>query len=259
MVKLGKREISEFGLQFGDIYWKIVEFVVNRTTRDAYVIFPIPDVGLHLSIHLPKPPMYPETRLHWRSNPEFGIDEEVDTDFSDESLQELAMDFLEDFGYYQPSGDKDMMVFHNVFTDALLPMDTESMKVDLGRVMQAMCNGTFYQTKAERLPSLVREIKRRDSSLDLGKDLSICALSEDRLIIPLSSRTMIEYDIPAMRERLRRADLISIFNPMQRAMETISRTNPNLIQEWLPINGIGKFFEETSNAVRYPSPRIINF
>lgn len=259
VLPLGSQREYEIGLQFGNTYWKLLKFNVNKTSKDAYMIFPIPDVGLHLSIHSPKSHMFPNMHAHWRSY-ELNIEEDVDASFfSPEYLKESAMEYLESFRYYQPSGDEDVLVLHNFLTEALIPRLEERMIVDVGRVMQTMCNGTFYQTKAKKLPLLIREIVRKNPSLDLRRDLSICALSEGRMIIPLSSRTMIEFDHLTFMEKLSGTGFGSLINPMQRAFETISRLKPDAFQKWLPTSGIEEFFEETTNTLKQSEHKIVNF
>ena len=226
------------------------------------MVFLIPDVGLKLSIHSPKPPTYPTMHVHWSSH-KLGIHEDIDGGiFSEKYLKESAMGFLESFRYCQPSSDEDVTVFPTFLSDASR-IETLGRKertvIDLGRLMQTMCKGTFYQTKAKKLPLLIREMKRKDPSLDLRRDLSIWALSSDRMIIPLSSKTMIEFDHLTLMEKLRETGFNSLFNPMERALENISRISPNAFQKWLPTSDIEEFFEETMNTMKQSEPKIVTF
>jgi len=259
---LGTQREFEIGLQFGNTYWKLLKFKVNKISKDAYMIFPIPDVGLKLSIHSPKPPMFPNSHAHWGSH-KLGIEEDVDASFfSPEYLKESAMEYLESFRYCQPSGDEDVLVLHNFITDSLKQealRSKERMVVDVGRVMQTMCNGTFYQTKAKKLPLLIRKIVRKDPSLNLRRDLSILALSEGRMIIPLSAKTMIEFDHLTFMEKLRGAGFGSFINPMQRAFETVSRIKPDAFQKWFPASDMEEFLEETTNNFKQSKLKIVNF
>jgi len=259
---LGSQREFEVGIQFGNTYWKLFKFVVNEVSKDMYVVFLIPDVGLKLSIHSPKPPTYPTMHVHWSSH-KLGIHEDIDGGiFSEKHLKESAMGFLESFRCCQPSGDEDVTVFPTFLTDASR-IETLGRKertvTDIGRLMQTMCKGTFYQTKAKKLPLLIREMKRKDPSLDLRRNLSICALSSDRMIIPLSSKTMIEFDHQTFMEKFRKTGFNSLFNPMENAIETISRNNPNAIQKWLPTSDIEDFFYDTMNAVKQSEPKITTF
>lgn len=252
----------EAGVQFGNTYLKLFKFVVNEVSKDTYIVFPIPDVGLKLSIHSPKPPMLPTIHAHWSSH-KLGIHEDIDASlFSEKNLQESAMEYLESFRYCQPSSDEEVTVFPSFLTDASrkeILGRKERTVIDIGRIMQTMCKGTFYRTKAKKLPLLIREMKRKNPSLDLRNDLSICALSENKMIIPLSSKTMIEFDHQTFMEKLRRTGFNSLFNPMERAMETISRISPNVFQKWLPTSDIEEFFEETMNTMKQSEPKIVTF
>ena len=250
-------------VQFGDTYWKLFKFIVNEISKDLYLIFPIPEVGLKLSIHSPKPLMFLNRHAHWSSH-KLGFHEDIDFSFfSPEYLKESAMEFLESFRYCQPSSDEDVIVLQTNFLTDASKKETLRRKertiIDFGRLIQTMCKGTFYQTKAKKLPLLIREMERKNPSLDLRKDLNICALSEGRMIIPLSSKTMIEFDHLTFMEKLRGSSFDSLFNPMQRAIETISRTNPSAFQKWLPTSHIEGFFEETLNGLKQSEPKIVNF
>jgi len=249
-------------VQFGDTYWKLFKFIVNEISKDLYLIFPIPEVGLKLSIHSPKPLMSLNRHAHWSSH-KLGFHEDIDFSFSPEYLKESAMEFLESFRYCQPAGDEDVMVLRTDFLTDASRKETLRRKertiVDFGSLMQTMCKGTFYQTKARKLPLLIREMGLKNPSLDLRKDLSICAFSEGRMIIPLSSKTMIEFDHLTFMEKFRGSGFNFLFNPMQRAIETISRTNPSAFQKWLPTPDIESFFEDTLNDLKQSEPKVVNF
>ena len=260
---MGLQREFEIGVQFGDTYWKLFKFVVNEISKDLYLIFPIPEVGIKLSIHLPKPPIFPNGHVHWSSH-KLGFHEDIDASFlSPEYLKESALEYLEGFKYYQPSGDEDVMVLHSnflagAFTHKALKTGERTV-VDFGRVMEGMMTGTFYQTKARKLPLLIREMERNNLILNQHEDLSICALSEGRIIIPLNSKTMIEFDHHKFMDKLGGTGFGSLFDPMQRAIETISRVNPNAFQKWLPTSNIEQFCKETMNTLKHLEPKIVNF
>ena len=260
---LSSQREFEIVVQFGNTYWKLFKFIVNEISKDLYLIFPIPEVGLKLSIHSPKPLMFLNRHAHWSSH-KLGFHEDIDPSFfSPEYLKESVMEYLESFRYCQPSSDEDVIVLQTNFLTDASKKETLRRKertiIDFGRLIQTMCKGTFYQTKAKKLPLLIREMERKNPSLDLRKDLSICALSEGRMIIPLSSKTMIEFDHLTFMEKLRRTGFDSLFNPMHRAIETISRINPGAFQTWLPTSDIEGFFEETMNTLKQSEPKIVNF
>lgn len=244
----------EFSFQFGKSYWKFFEFKTNPVSKDAYWILPIPDVALHLSIHPPKLPMHPNWHLHWRSEP-LGIDEDVyDGFFSPENCTTWAMEWLENFKYYEPSSDENVTVFP-LTTDAQR-IDTlgkrERTVVDVGRFMQTICNGTFYRTKVKRLPLLMREKPYGN--------MSVCAFSESGIILPIDSKTMIEIDPHSINmEKLTRSNLGSIFDPMEKAFATIQRISPNSLQRWFPTSHVKDFLKETTDLLKHSKPKIIDF
>jgi hypothetical protein len=105
--------IEEIGLQFGESYWKLCKFVNNPASKDSFLILSIPDVGLHLSVHSPKLPMYPNWHLHLRSKP-LNIDEVI-SEFSQDDLKTLANEMLERFrdafNFCEPSNDETVIAF----------------------------------------------------------------------------------------------------------------------------------------------------
>jgi len=255
--------VYEIGLQFGNTYWKFLKFVSNRISKDAYLILPIPDVGLKLSIHSPKPPVLSSWHAHWSSD-KLEIHEDVDDSFvSPEYWKESALEFFESFKYSRPSNDEDVIVLRtNFLTDALkrerLKMGERTI-VDIGKFLKTMCKGRFYYTKAKKLPRLIHEMMKGETALNPRESLSIVAASPDRMILPLSSKTMIEFDYRKFMERLGGTSFESVFNPMQRAIETISRTNPTAFQRWLPSSSIELFSEETMNVLKQSKPEIVYF
>src|SRR4030042_1689554 len=205
---MSPRTRCEFGIQFGESYWKFFEFKTNPVSKDAYWILPIPDVALHLSIHSPKPTMYPNWHFHWRSRP-LGIDEDVCGGlFSPEDWRVWATEWLENFKYYEPSSDENVTVFP-LMTDAQR-IETlgkrERTVIDVGRFMQTICNGTFYRTEVRKLPLLMKEKPYGDTN--------ICAFSENGMILPIDSETMIEIDPRSINmEKLMKSNLGSMFDP----------------------------------------------
>ncbi len=57
--------------------------------------FGIPDVGLHLSGHMPRPPRYPYAHLHLKCD-SLGIHEDI-LDFNPKDLADYYQDFAEQF------------------------------------------------------------------------------------------------------------------------------------------------------------------
>ena len=105
----------EIGLQFWDTYWGFCKFVVNEISKDAYLVFLIPEVGLKLSLHSPKPPIFPDRHAHLRSH-KLGIHEDIDASFfSPECWKEDVMEFWESLKCCQPSSDEDVIALRTDF------------------------------------------------------------------------------------------------------------------------------------------------
>ena len=249
--------IEEFGFQFGKSYWKLCEFVNNPSSKDSFLILSIPDVGLHLSVHSPKLPMHPNWHLHMRSEP-LDIDEDI-FEFSQDDLKVLASELLEGFrdsvSFCEPSSDETVTVF---------PLMTDSQKLskvgrkertvfNVGRFIQALCNGTIYNTNVRKLPLLMRDIKRKNPCLD-----SIIGLSNSGMIMPVDAETMIEFD-PHCFEKLARINLDSLFDPLVRTFDTIQRISPNSLQRWFPTSNMVEFLQEVINPLKHSKPQIVDF
>jgi len=228
-----------------------------------YMIFPIPEVGLHLSIHSPKPPLFPNGHAHWRSH-KLGIEEDVDASFfSPEYWKESAIEYLQSFKCYPHLDDEDVLVLQPNFImnnlRQVVLRRKEKMIVDVGKIMQGISRATFYQTKAKKLPLLVQKMERENSALNLYENLNIWALSEDRTIVALNSKTMIEFDHHNFMGKLLNTGFSCLANPFQRAIETISRIRPDAFTQWLPASGIEEFFEESVNTLTESKLKIVNF
>jgi hypothetical protein len=204
--------------------------------------------------------MLPNTHVHWKSEP-LDIEEDADAScFSPENLTEVAMNLLESFRYYQPSSNEDVIALQTDFSSDIIRQETLQRKaVDVGTLIQMMSKGAFYQTQEKKLPLLIQKVKRENPYLDLSEDLSILAFSNDRMIIPLSSKTMVEFDHLTFLDKLRRDSFDSLFNSMQRAIDRISRANPNAFQQWFPYSNVQRYFEETMNSLKQSDPKIIRF
>lgn len=240
----------EFGVRFGEFYWKLFKLMVNPVSKNAYCVIPIPDVALHLSIHSPKLPTYPNWHMHWRSEP-LGIDEDVDGDFfSPDDWQEWAIEWIEGFKYHEAPSDENVTVFP-VMTNAQR-IETlgkrEKTIIDAGGFMQTISTGTFYRTTVGKLPLLIKD--------RLHGNTSICGLSESGMIMPIDPETMIEIDPSTVNmERLMRSNIGSLFDPMMKALERVQSTNPNCLQRWFPSPDIEGFL----NSMKNSKPKIVDF
>lgn len=169
---------------------------------------------------------------------------------------------LESFRYCQPSGDENVILIPN-FLDYAYQTEIKGKKerniVDIEKVMQTMCKGTYYQTKEKKLPQLIRHIRRKNPCSDFSNNLNVCAIAENRVILPIRSRTMIEFSPQAFFERLRICGFDSVFSPVEEALKTISRTDPDVLQRWFPISDIGAFLEQQINVFSACKPTIVAF
>jgi hypothetical protein len=248
---------EEIGLQFGKSYWKICKFVNNPSSKESFLILSIPDVGLHLSVHSPKPPMYPNWHLHLRSKP-LDIDEVI-SEFSQDDLKELASELIDGFGdsvsFCEPSSDE---------TVTVLPPMTDFQKIDrtggkertvfnVGGFVQPLCSGTFYRTTVRKIPRLMEEMKRKNPYFD-----NIIGLSDSGMVMPIDTETMIEIN-PHMFENLARINRDSLFDPFVRTFDTIQRISPNSLQRWFPTSNMVEFLRETINPLKNSKPQIVDF
>ena len=254
----------EMGIAFGNTYWKVLKFKMYEMSKDCYFIFPIPDIGLKFSFHTPRPPYHPNSHVHIKSD-KLDIHEDIDaTFFSPDFLRNTAMEWIEswNFGYCQPSSDEDVMVIKtnsiNNFVKHEVQGKKEKMVLNMGSAME-MLNGTFYSTKAKRLPLLLRRISKDDPALDLRRDLSIICLSQDRIIIPISTDEIIEFEYRKLLEKMNNTGFKLLTNPMQRAFEEVSKLKPNALQQWFPSVGIENHINRVFGSLNQGKPRIIYF
>lgn len=259
---MGPKRRLEIGFQFGSVYCRLFKFIVDEVSNELYIIPSIPDVGLHLSVHSAKPTSgFPIRHAHWKSH-KLGIEEDVDLRFfSPEYWAKLLMTFQESFGRYQPSNDEEITVLQtNFLTEAMrkeVLRRRERRIVDIGRVMQTLCKGTFYRTEEEKLPILIQEMQRKNPSL--CRDLSILALARDRVIVPLSPETMIQFNGFTLTEELARVSSDLLFNPLQKAIDRIVRIYPDALPKWFPTSRIEEFFQENRRSFEQSRPEIIDF
>jgi len=253
----------EIGVMLGKTYWKVLKFVVNKISKDAYVILPIPYAGLHWSIHSPKPPTFPNWHIHVRSRKELGIDKQVDLELSPMFLRESLVNIVDGFMNtfrMRPLTDEDVWVMppnlFNCFTERKMG-DKEKTTVDLGQFIRAMSTGTFYRTRAKHLPRLLREIRRQNPSF--RRDMNIFGVSNDKMVIPLTSKRMLEFDYRQLTEKLSNMHSVdAFFDPMQRAIERLRVLKPDVFQRWLP-NDFTRDFDNIVEPLKSSKPRFVNF
>jgi hypothetical protein len=192
---------------------------------------------------------------HWISH-KLGIHEDVDAGlFSPQHWIEYVDRFLESFAYFQPSGDEDIIVLSDFFSDAikdeLLPKK-ERMMLDVEQLMREICqNNTFYRTKVRKLLPLVREI-RKNSSVNLP---NILALSENSIMMPVEGEEVIAFDTHRLIDKLVKPDVNSVFDPVHRIL---SQIDSHYLNKWFP-NFDTSYLVQTMNKLRYSGFRMVDF
>lgn len=251
----------ELGVLLGKTYWKVLKIVVNKVSKDMYVILPIPYAGLHWSIHSPKPPTHPDWLIHVRSREELGIEEKVDLELS--SMLDYINSFVEGImgavKVRSLTNDKVLVMPPNLFSSYAEHQQSDKKKtiVDVGQLIRATSTGTFYRTRAKYLPHLIREIKRKSPSI--SKDVNIFGLSNDKVVIPITSKRMLELDSHQLSEILSNIHPINaFFDPMQRAIERLRAQRPGVLQEWFT-NNLGRDFNNFMKPLESSKPRIVDF
>jgi len=255
------RKELELGVLLGKTYWKVLKIVVNKVSKDMYVILPIPYAGLHWSIHSPKPPTHPDWLIHVRSREELGIEEKVDLELS--SMFGYFNNFVEGIvdtvKVRSLTNDKVLVMPPNLFSSYVehQPSDKKKTIVDLGQMIKATSTGTFYRTRAKYLPNLIREIKRQSPSIN--KDVNIFGLANDRVVIPITSKRMLEFDPNQLTEELSSIHPINaFFDPMQRAIERFRTERPSILQGWFT-NNLERDFNNFMKPLESSKPRIVDF
>ena len=107
------------------------------------------------------------------------------------------------------------------------------------------------------MPQVLREIKRQNPSF--SKDVNIFGVSNDKMVIPISPKRMLEFDYRQLTEKL--SDMHSIdafFDPMQRANERLKVIRPDIFQEWFP-NDLARDFDNFIEPLKSSKPRFVDF
>lgn len=257
---MSTRREFEIGVVLGRTYWKVLKFIVNRISRDAYLILPIPYAGLHWSIHPPKPPSFSDWLIHVRSR-EFGIEEKVDLDVSStlESLGSFVEGFVDSCRVCTPTNEEILVMPPNLFSCFAEHQMGNKKKavVDIGQLIRATATGTFYRTKVKHLPYLLRKVKGQNPSF--SRDVTVFGVSDDKMVIPITTRQMLELDYRQLTEKLSRMPAISaFFDPMQRAIERLKAERPDLFRDWFP-NDLKRDFSSFMEPLKSSKPRVVDF
>lgn len=254
------RKEFECGVMLGKTYWKVLKIVVNKVSKDTYVILPIPDAGLHWSIHSPKPPTFPNWHIHVRSSRELGIEEEADLELSSisSSLGNFVDGFMDAFRICSPTDEEVLVMPPNLFSCFVEHQmgNKEKTIVDIGQLIRAT-SGTFYRTRVKHLPRLLREIRRQNPSF--SKDENIFGVSNDKMVIPISSKRMLEFEYHQLTDKLNNMHPIgAFFDPMQRAIERLKGIRPNAFQEWFP-NDFTRGLDNLIEPLESSKPQFVDF
>jgi len=94
-----KNKIFEFGMLFGDYYWKMGELKQTKEGKEVYFAIPIPHVGLHLSFH-------ESGEMHLKDK--FGFEERLNLINLYNSKEEIISDFSSVL--YHPKHDEEVIV-----------------------------------------------------------------------------------------------------------------------------------------------------
>ena len=250
----------ECGVMLGKTYWKVLKIVVNRISKDTYVILPIPYAGLHWSIHSPKP-NFPDWLINVKSRKELGIEEKVDLELSPtlESLGSFVEEFMDTFRVCSPTDEETIVMPPNLFSCFVERQTNNKEKtiVDLGQLIRAISTGTFYRTRVKYLPYLLREVKRQDPSL--SGDVNIFGVSDDKMVIPITSKRILEFDYRRLTEKLSDTHSIdAFFDPMQRAIERVKAVRPDVFRERFQ-NGIARDLYNFVEPLKSSKPRFVDF
>lgn len=245
----------------GKTYWKVLKFVVNEVSKDTYLILPIPYAGLHWSIHSPKPPTFPNWSIHVKSREELGIEEKADLELSPalESLGSFAEGFMDSFRVCSVTDEEVLVMPPNLvscFVERQMGAKEKTI-VDLRQMLRVVSTGTFYRTRTKHLSRLLREVRRKNTSFN--KDMNIFGVSNDKMVIPISSKRMLEFDYLQLTEKLSNIHPIdAFFDPMQRAIERLKMIRPDVFQEWVP-NDLARDFDNLIEPLESSKPRFVNF
>ena len=248
----------EIGVVFDDVYWKL--FRIKETPNNLYLIPLIPQVGLHLSVHLQRV-VYPSVHVHVKSE-KLGIEEDIGTMFfSEESLNRYISGFLNCFRF-RPLTDERVMVLPPKFLEAFrhdIRNGKERTVLDLGAFIEGMAEGTFYITEAEKLPLLFERMLGANSGMDFYENTYILGITEKKLIVPVSPDAMIELNHRRLFDQLN----MSMFgdalgDAMSRAFDAVSNRAPDALKQWVPYS-MFKDLEKRVRLVRPKKPIVVTF
>ncbi len=238
---------DNFQIQLGQNSIKLLQFRKNKSSGDIYGWFGIPDVGLHISSHMPRPPRFPYAHLHLKSE-SLGIHEDI-LDFSPNDIANYYQDFAEDFVNNLSEAEPDESV-------TMLPLSSDTFsngKINVLNLIQSM-TGTYYRTIASRLSDLI---------IDRPSLKGMLGISENGVILPVDKDTIFEIPFKpnfAHFDKLFLGEPLNSFtDPLIKALETIQRNSPNSLTKWIPPSTMGSFIQETQTIIKKAKPQIIDY
>lgn len=243
----------EIGVLIGGCYWKFLK--IKEINENLYIIFPIPEIGLHLSVHS-KNEAHPNIHAHIKSE-KLGIEEDVDPwSFSETSMKLYALELLNGFRLGKPDS-KEVLVIPPFFWDRALVRNVrgrrEKFTFDLNGFLGGL-GGTWYKTQVKRIPLLVEQLQQGDQKMDYGKVLGI---SRDTMVMMINSDTTLEFVYHGLFEQLGRTGMgEALVNPMSRAFDLVLKQKPNIIDRWVPKRSIENFAKYAGSM---NPPEIVDF
>jgi len=240
---------SEMGVSIAGSYWKILKFV--ERPNDLYMIFAIPRVGLHLSVH--RGNRYnPSIHAHVKSTT-LGIEEDIDIGaFSDLSLKQWIDEFSSIFKVQKLLDDERVIVLPTSFlTPYCLDFEEENRKSVIN--LENLLNGTFYLTHGRKIPLLQQYLRK--TNIISNSDSLIAAGDSGQAYLTLGSKHVLTFECQSLLQKLNTCLGSTIADPLQRAFESVTQRCPNALREWWPSN----FPDSIQNALNTAQFKIIDF
>ena len=241
---------TEIGVSVADSYWKVLKIVEGRD--DLYIIFAIPNVGLHLSVHKGENDVNYRIYAHLKSA-KLGIKEEINTRFFSKSfLNEWINKFLNSFQVQKLLGNEKVTIFPQSFlSSSCQGFENESNKsiIDLGNLL----NGTFYLTCKQKIPLLRRQLWRRNVISDSDLLLGVSESGEAYLIF--DPQYVVSFRCTSLLENLDTRINDVIGDPLQRAFEAVVQKCPIALKEWWSPN----FCQNIQNVCKTARLKAVNF
>jgi hypothetical protein len=240
-------DLDHIQIQIGNEKITLLEFRKSKKSGDVYARLGIPDVGLHYSFHKPKLPDYPLAHLHLRSHP-LQLHEDI-LDFDPNDLVDYFKDFAEGFigNISEPEPDESI---------TMLPLGANTFSsgnLNLMNLIQSL-TGTYYRTRASRLPKLV---------IDKPSLQGTIGFSDNGIILPFDKNSIFEIPFKPNFDYFNRLllgkPLNSLIDPLQKALERIQRNSPDSLSKWIPPSLMGSFVQEIQSTIKQAKPYIIDY